>query len=353
MAMSTAELNPPRQMTDLPRTGLNSPFALWSAFLLSVLVHGTLVGALLYRDWLNSTRYQPQELAAEKIDFHAVGLFVKPQPKQESRHNPNGPEQDVVNPSLARFNTSNAAAVRQPEVPSQPPVNPLLPQQGNNTIGPGRPTPSNVAGPGERIVAPNGIFDGTPAAARSFFGNGNATFFSLTDKGKRVVYVVDRSASMSRNDALVVAKQQLIASLNGLTPKHRFQVIFYDEAPHVISLTNGTSRELMPATTRNIEKICVRVSVIKPHGGTLHMAALRPALRLRPDVIFFLTDADAGLTAEEMNEVRVLNKSKARIHCIEFGDGPNVPVGYNFLKDLAAKTGGKYTYRDVKKFQRR
>jgi hypothetical protein len=350
--MATAQLKPARPMSDFPRTGLDSPFALWAAFLLSVVVHGSLVGALLYRDWLNSSRNRPQPIALETADFHALSIYEKPPPKQESRDNPDGPEQEVVNPPLARFNSSDAAGKKPPEVPSKPPVAPLLPQQGSETIGPGRTVPSNVAGPGDHWVTPNGVLDGAPAAPRSL-GNGNATFFTLGDKGKRVIYVLDRSGSMIRNDALLVAKQQLIASLNGLTAKHRFQIIFYDESAHVLSLGTGNPNDLISATSRNIEKVKLKIAAIQPRGGTRHMAALRPALLRQPDAIFFLTDADSGLTAGEMNEIRILNKAKTRIHCVEFGEGANLDREDNFLKRLAAMTGGKYTYRDVKKFQRR
>jgi len=350
--MATAQLKPARPMSDLPRTGLDSPFALWAAFLLSVLVHGSLVAALLYRDWMNASRNRPQPIAAEKADFHALSIFEKPTPKRESPHNPDGPEQEVINQPQARFNTSNAATKKQSEVPSKPPVNPLLPELGSNSIGPGRRVPSNVAGAGDLQVMPNGLLDGARAAARSL-GNGNATFFTLGDKGKRVIYVLDRSGSMIHNDALLVAKQQLIASLNGLTPKHRFQIIFYDEAAHVLSLGRDNPNDLIPATSRNVEKVKLKVAAVRPRGGTRHMAALRPALKRQPDAIFFLTDADSGLTAGEMNEIRIINKAKTRIHCVEFGEGGYLERNDNFLKRLAAMTGGKYTYRDVKKFQRR
>jgi Ca-activated chloride channel family protein len=317
-----------------------------------VLVHGSLVGLLLYRDWLNASRYRPQTISDEKVDFHALSLIERPLPKKESRDNPDGPEQEVDNPPAARFNSSNATRAKQTEVPNKPPVAPLLPQQGNDTVGPGRPMPSNVAGPADGVVAPSGILDGAPAAPRSL-GNGDATFFTIGDKGKRVIYVVDRSGSMIHNDALLVAKQQLIASLNGLTSKHRFQIIFYDEAAHLLSLGEGNPQDMIAATSRNIEKIKRRIAAVQPKGGTRHMAALRPALQRRPDVIFFLTDADDGLTAGEMNEIRNLNKAKTRIHCIEFGKGPRTPGEFDFLQRLAAMTGGKYTYRDVQKFQRR
>ena len=355
--MATADLQHQRQLPNGPRTnglrtGLNSPFALWAAFLLSVVIHGSLVGFLIYRDWLDASRFRPQTIEDKPVDYHAIGLHPRPTPKQESRNNPDGSKQESNNRPHARFNTSNATTAIQKEVPAKPPLTPQLPGQGIKTIGPGQPVANRLGGASKKFIAPNGIRNGATAASRSF-GKGDATFFTIHDKGKRIIYVLDRSGSMIHNDALLVAKQQLIASLNRLSSKHLFQIIFYDESAYVLSVDSKRSKDLAYATSRNIEKVKLQVAAIRAKGGTRHMTALRPALRRRPDVIFFLTDADSGIDAREMNELRMMNKSKTRIHCIEFGKGPDLSGGDNFLKRLSAMTGGRYTYRDVQKFFRR
>lgn len=79
------------------------------------------------------------------------------------------------------------------------------------------------------------------------------------------------------------------------------------------------------------------------------MLALRPALERKPDVIFFLTDADSTLTARELDEIRLLNKAKTRIYCVEFGKGPDLSGSRNFLKRLANQTHGGYKYVAVHK----
>ena len=87
--------------------------------------------------------------------------------------------------------------------------------------------------------------------------------------------------------------------------------------------------------------------------GTLHMPALRKALSLNPEVIFLLTDADSPLGDADLNDIEVLNKGRARIHCIEFSIGPELTIDDNFLKKLARRNGGNYRYRDVTNFSRR
>jgi hypothetical protein len=70
------------------------------------------------------------------------------------------------------------------------------------------------------------------------------------------------------------------------------------------------------------------------------------ALRLVPDVVFFLTDAAyPQLTNAELDEVRRSNAGTV-IHTIEFGAGPQMG-GDNFLMKLARQNDGRHTYVDV------
>ena len=86
-------------------------------------------------------------------------------------------------------------------------------------------------------------------------------------------------------------------------------------------------------------------------GGTRHLSALRLALGLRPDVVFFLTDADEPrLTSDEMRQIRVLNKGSI-INTIEFGYGPQHRMD-NFLVQLAKQNGGQHVYVDVRRLPR-
>ena len=95
------------------------------------------------------------------------------------------------------------------------------------------------------------------------------------------------------------------------------------------------------------------ISGVQPDGGTDHMPALKKALRYQPDHLFFLTDADQPiLSARELNEIKTTNNGRTKIHCVEFGKGPEIS-GDNFLKKLARDNDGTYRYRDVTRFGRR
>ena len=78
------------------------------------------------------------------------------------------------------------------------------------------------------------------------------------------------------------------------------------------------------------------------------MRPLLMALALRPDIVYFLTDADEPqLSAEELAEIGRANKG-TQIHAIEFGFGPESGDN-NFLKRLARQNGGQHAYVDISK----
>ena len=76
-------------------------------------------------------------------------------------------------------------------------------------------------------------------------------------------------------------------------------------------------------------------------GGTRHAQAILTALRLKPDVVFLLTDADAAhdLAAEELDRLAE-RLGTARLMVVQFGGG----AGHRSpqLARLAELSGGDY-----------
>jgi hypothetical protein len=172
--------------------------------------------------------------------------------------------------------------------------------------------------------------------------------FGVAGRGSRFVYVFDRSTSMDQfgGRPLLGAKRELIASLQSLESVHQFQIIFYNENPRVMNLA-GTQRAEMIFGNDQGKKLAEQfVGGIYADGGTRHLEALKLALRMGPDVIFFLTDADEPqLKRHELDEIRRLNRGTV-INAIEFGIGQN-PAARSFLKVLAAENDGQHGYVDV------
>ena len=136
-------------------------------------------------------------------------------------------------------------------------------------------------------------------------------------------------------------------SLKNLDTVHQFQIIFYNERPVVFNPT-GTPGRLAFATEQNKQRAVRFIDSITADGGTAHEDALKLAIRLQPDVIFFLTDADdPKLTPAQLEKIRHL-AAGIIINAIEFGPGPK-PAGDSFLAELARQNGGGYAYVDISK----
>jgi hypothetical protein len=171
--------------------------------------------------------------------------------------------------------------------------------------------------------------------------------FGVSGVGYKFVYVFDRSGSMDGHGGapLASAKRELIQSLRELDKTHQFQIIFYNENPRVFAPSGGEGR-LAFGTDQN-KRLAERfVGGITADGATHHEDALSMALRMRPDVIFFLTDADEPtLSAKQLARIAQLNHGTS-INAIEFGYGPQGDSN-NFLVRLARENGGQHVYVDV------
>jgi hypothetical protein len=177
--------------------------------------------------------------------------------------------------------------------------------------------------------------------------------FGVTGEGRKFVYVFDRSGSMDGHGGtpLAAAKAELIASLKDLDDTHQFQIIFYNERPRVFSPTGSPGR-LVFGTEQNKRLAEKFVGSITADGGTQHEEALAMALKMAPDVIFFLTDADEPrMKPEQLARMARLNQG-TQLYTIEFGYGVQVERD-NFLVKLARQNGGQHVYFDVARLKKR
>jgi hypothetical protein len=172
--------------------------------------------------------------------------------------------------------------------------------------------------------------------------------FGIEGRGSTFVYVFDRSGSMTEYQGrpLAAAKAELIKSLEVLRATHQFQIIFYNHEVTVFNPFRPQSPRMVFGTDQNKRAAEQFISQIHGAGGTNHLDALRLALGLGPDVIFFLTDAtDPPFTQQQLDEVRRANRGSV-LHTIEFGVGPT-QASENFMVKLARQSGGQYVYIDV------
>lgn len=258
--------------------------------------------------------------------------------------------------TLAGENSADDFAAALPELP--PPVPGIqLPQRPSDWVGSsvsdhlvvspqysGKPRGPILPGVGdEQILAEDAAFRARqdkgplgPPARVSLFGGSEAI-------GHRFVFVVDRSQSMGGEGlgAIFAAERELKAAVARLEPNHQFQIIAYHHSPVYVG-----QRKLLPATPENKQLLPEYFAGLATFGGTVHETALLAALRLKPDVVFLLTDGgDPPLNERQIAEITERAGGAVSIHCIQFGFG--APPGDNFMTRLARQNRGSYGYVDM------
>jgi hypothetical protein len=177
-----------------------------------------------------------------------------------------------------------------------------------------------------------------PAGAGSAAGSSTGvSFFEVPGQGESVVYLVDRSLSMEIKGYLELARRELLASLERLPASTRFQVIFYNRTAEPLCI--GGRSGLLPASLEVKREAAAQLASVPAAGATDHVAALREALALQPDVLFLVTDAD-DMSLEQVQTITRLNQGRTTLHTLAFdhraaaGEGP--------LQTLARLNRGSY-----------
>jgi hypothetical protein len=205
------------------------------------------------------------------------------------------------------------------------------------------PAAGSAAGSDPTVVSrASGSGPGEPGGSGQAGGAGQGDgLLTVGREVRSVVYVLDRSLSMGLNGALPRAQVELLASLRQLPAQARFQVIAYDRGAEPLWI-NGRS-DLLPAEPEVVREVARIVQGWQAAGATNHVRALQRGLMLRPEWLFFLTDAN-DLDRRAVEDVTAYNRGRTCIHVVELsaapGGGERSP-----LWELARRNGG--TYRRV------
>jgi hypothetical protein len=330
------------------------------SWLLSVVVHG-----LLYLLLMAFIRPVAPRGAGEG-EFRTIGITTRADPAESASgtdHSDSPPTTSSENQEI-----SSAAApgevVEPPPVEDQPPIPLDIPRRQTTDTGTTAPdvaAPVPTAGVGAReLTRPRGSANPRKSAGGSSGGSGptgpaSVSFFGGGGQpGTRFAFVLDASASMYENNSIQVAKTELQASLLQVEEEQEFQIIFYNEDLHSMP-TTGQRTSMFRGTEANRNRAAQHIRSVQPSGGTRHKEALLEALRLKPDVIFFLTDAgEPWMTAADLGDIRKRNSGRCRICVVEFGKGsPLSNTDSYWTKRLARENDGTYSYHDVNQFRRR
>ncbi len=223
------------------------------------------------------------------------------------------------------------------------------------------PSPQTTIGVAAADLDATGLLAGVDAAgpggrglgAAAAGSRGTVSLFGVSGTGSRFVYVVDRSDSMNRlgGRPLRAAKAELRRSLAMLTASQLFQLVLYNDQPRPYRGTSAGPVQMLSGEPDAVERVQRFIDSFTAIGGTNHVSALQMALRMGPDVVFFLTDGHTySLTAQELAAVRrMADRSGTVIHGIEFGTDAH-PHPDSFVRRLATDNGGQYRYLDISSF---
>ncbi|MGB7329632.1 MAG: VWA domain-containing protein [Rubripirellula sp.] len=114
------------------------------------------------------------------------------------------------------------------------------------------------------------------------------TVFGSQMAATNYVFVIDNSNSMTKG-RFETALYELMLTVNQLTPKQRFYVIFYSDTAYPMMHPNAVLK-LVPATDRNKQYLFQWLQTVPLCLKTNGKEAIGAAFQLEPDVIYVLGD---------------------------------------------------------------
>lgn len=215
---------------------------------------------------------------------------------------------------------------------------------------------ADVLGDAGPVGSAEGVADLIGAGLGTGYGVGDGSgdsFFGLRPVGRKVAYVLDCSRSMNHphfTDAKTRFKRmklELLSSVRAMGPESAFYFVFFNDFPHPMP-----SRGLVPAAEQPKIQYLHWMQQLKADGNTEPTLALKHALSLQPEILYFLTDG--SFTHKVEQELLSLRSGRTEIHTFAF-DAPFTPSMRNSYRKLLEDdrfgarecAGGRSDFRKV------
>jgi hypothetical protein len=201
--------------------------------------------------------------------------------------------------------------------------------------------------PGELGTLMSGA--GSPSSGSPGGEPGSAVFFGTRSKGNRFVFVVDNSSSM-RDGRLDAAIAELVRSVESLSPRQSFYVIFVSDQPYPMFYPQPAT-DLLPATPQNKKRLSewLPKALLASGKNREIIKAMDLAASLRPQAVYLLWDGDMRYSEkvrlEVMTHLTRPNQWNFAIHTLGMGV-TSLDAEYN-LTAVAQAHGGTYRRVDV------
>ncbi len=157
----------------------------------------------------------------------------------------------------------------------------------------------------------------------------------------RVVFVCDASGSMDGEPELLLVAE-LKEAIDPLKPVQFFNVLFFQSNRYSAAFNDG----LKPGSPRYKQVSYTYLDRLTVAGSTNPLPALEAAFRMRPQLIFFLTDGRFNHQVgydDVMEKIRQLNADKeVMINTIQFINRDEQAA--EVLETIAKENGGRYRY---------
>ncbi len=160
---------------------------------------------------------------------------------------------------------------------------------------------------------------------------------------KNVIFVLDKSGSMRKDNKIEQAKEALEYCIRSLNKNDRYALVIFSDEIETLS------DSLTPYKRNEIDEICREIKTIEANGGTNIDGALEQALDLmddseHPTYVLFLTDGQPTVGEKDaetiLKHLKKWNKQKCRF--FTFGVGYNVNT--LLLDKIAQENKGLATY---------
>lgn len=184
------------------------------------------------------------------------------------------------------------------------------------------------AAPAPKIVRAIGQIATFSSSGRSIPWTGGNPFQGY-ENAKSIVFVVDRSSSMS-GGKLDATKVYLFGQLPKQKLGCQFSIIYFNTSHE------GLPGGLQSVSKSNIDNAKQWSDGIPPNGGTDPFSAIQEALGMKPEVIWILSDG--GFSDTIVYAIKQANQSNTVISTVGFFDDPMT------LKQIAEQNRGTYRF---------
>lgn len=205
--------------------------------------------------------------------------------------------------------------------------------------GLGTPVPGGTPANAPSGPDPAGSREGTGRGTGGKAGAATTRFFGVEARGRRILYLLDASASMGRHGAWRPACRELMASLRRLPADAAFQVWTYNR--NLRALLPGRPG-WSPAESAHLAEVEAALADLQAEGVTNHLPALRQVLAQGPEAVFLLTDAD-DLPRGSLESLRPGPGAAPVVHVLEIVAAGRTPQAGE-LRDLAAAWRGTHRF---------